>query len=53
MSDVQSGKNKNLAKGLGIKDEDWKNRVANNFVIDVNKRAVIDKVNKKEPRFTE
>ena len=53
MVEVQNSKNKDLFKGFGISKEDNKRAIANKFVIDCNKRAVKDKVNKSEPRFTE
>ncbi len=53
MVEVQTSKNKNLGKGFGISKEDNKRAVACPYVIDTNKRAVLDKVNKKEPRMTD
>ena len=46
-------KKPDLDKGFGITKEDKKRAVATDFVIDTNKRASSDKVNKKEPRMTE
>lgn len=53
VAEVQTRKNRDLGKGLGIKPEEENRYVANKNVIDCNKRAVSDKVNKSEPRFTE
>jgi len=48
----KDGKKVNLDKGLNIEKDETKRAVANNYVIDINKRAIKDKVNKEEPKFT-
>jgi len=50
---MKRNQGKELDKGFGITDKDKSRAVANNNVIDCNKRIINDKINKKEPHFTE